>query len=136
MDSHELKQLLELVRDGRVQPAEAAQQILIHPFQDAGGFAKVDFTGRCGVDFPRSSSARGRRRAQIEAILKTLVAAQARGTGDAARSAGSRPFDDGLSRAVSITRSAGRSGFAAPRGRAEAGPGRDRDGGHERLAGG
>src|SRR5260370_20025549 len=35
MDSHELKTLLEAVRDGRVPPAHAAERLLLHPFQDA-----------------------------------------------------------------------------------------------------
>jgi NCAIR mutase (PurE)-related protein len=74
MDSRELRQLLDLVRDGRVPPGEAAQQILIHPFQETGGFAKVDLHRpmRCG--FPEVVFGQGKTAAQIEAILKTLLA--------------------------------------------------------------
>ena len=74
MDSHDLKLLLESVRDGRVPPAEAAQQIRIHPFQDAGGFAKVDLHRgmRCG--FPEVVFGQGKTAEQIEAILRTLLA--------------------------------------------------------------
>jgi len=73
MDSHELKQLLEAVRDGRVPPDQAAYQIHIHPFQDAGGFAKVDLHRpvRCG--FPEVVFGQGKTATQIEAILKTLL---------------------------------------------------------------
>jgi len=73
MDSHELKELLEAVRDGRVPPEEAAHHIHIHPFQDAGGFAKVDLHRpvRCG--FPEVVFGQGKTAAQIEAILKTLL---------------------------------------------------------------
>jgi NCAIR mutase (PurE)-related protein len=74
MDSHELKLLLEAVRDGRVPADLAAYQIQIHPFQDAGGFAKVDLHRpvRCG--FPEVIFGQGKTAAQIEAILKTLLA--------------------------------------------------------------
>jgi NCAIR mutase (PurE)-related protein len=73
MDSHELKELLESVRDGRVLPDEAAYQIQVHPFQDAGGFAKVDLHRpvRCG--FPEVIFGQGKTATQIEAILKTLL---------------------------------------------------------------
>jgi NCAIR mutase (PurE)-related protein len=61
------------VRDGRVPAEQAAQQILIHPFQDAGGFAKVDLhrSVRCG--FPEVVFGQGKTAGQIEAILKTLL---------------------------------------------------------------
>jgi len=73
MDSHELKELLEAVRDGRVPPDEAAHQIHVHPFQDAGGFAKVDLHRplRCG--FPEVVFGQGKTATQIELILKTLL---------------------------------------------------------------
>ena len=55
-------------------PAEqAAQQILIHPFQDAGGFAKVDLHRRVRCGFPEVVFGQGKTAAQIEAILKTLL---------------------------------------------------------------
>jgi NCAIR mutase (PurE)-related protein len=73
MDSHELKALLEAVQDGRIAPELAAQQIQIHPFRDAGGFAKVDLHRpmRCG--FPEVVFGQGKTAEQIEAILKTLA---------------------------------------------------------------
>jgi NCAIR mutase (PurE)-related protein len=73
MDSHELKQLLDAVRDGRMPPEEAALQINIHPFRDAGGFAKVDLHRpvRCG--FPEVVFGQGKTAEQIELILRTLL---------------------------------------------------------------
>jgi pyridinium-3,5-biscarboxylic acid mononucleotide synthase len=73
MDAHELKQLLEAVRAGRVPVAQAAQQIHIAPFQSAGDFAKVDLHRgmRCG--FPEVIFGQGKTAAQIEAILRALV---------------------------------------------------------------
>ena len=73
MDSHELKTLLEAVRGGSVPPDRAAERILLHPFQDAGEFAKVDLhrSVRCG--FPEVVFGQGKTAAQIEAILRTLL---------------------------------------------------------------
>src|SRR5262249_34885585 len=73
MDSHELRELLTAVRDGRVRPEEAAYQIQVHPFQDAGDFAKVDLHRpiRCG--FPEVIFGQGKTATQIEAILETLL---------------------------------------------------------------
>jgi NCAIR mutase (PurE)-related protein len=73
MDSHELKALLDAVRDGRVATEQAVQQILIHPFKDAGGFAKVDLHRRVRCGFPEVVFGQGKTAAQIEAILRTLV---------------------------------------------------------------
>jgi pyridinium-3,5-biscarboxylic acid mononucleotide synthase len=74
MDAHELRQLLEAVSQGRVPAAQAAERILIAPFHDAGDFAKVDLHRgvRCG--FPEVIFGQGKTAAQIEAILRTLVA--------------------------------------------------------------
>jgi NCAIR mutase (PurE)-related protein len=74
VDSHDLKLLLESVRDGRVPPEAAAQQIRIRPFQEAGEFAKVDLHRgmRCG--FPEVVFGQGKTAEQIEAILRTLLA--------------------------------------------------------------
>jgi pyridinium-3,5-biscarboxylic acid mononucleotide synthase len=73
MDSHELKTLLDAVRDGRVPTEQAAKQILILPFKDAGEFAKVDLHRpvRCG--FPEVVFGQGKTAVQIEAILRTLL---------------------------------------------------------------
>jgi NCAIR mutase (PurE)-related protein len=74
MDAHELRQLLEAVSAGRVPVAQAAQQILIAPFQNAGEFAKVDLHRgmRCG--FPEVIFGQGKTAAQIEGILRALLA--------------------------------------------------------------
>ena len=74
MDSHDLKQLLESVRDGRLSPDLALHQIRIQPFQDAGEFAKVDLhrAVRCG--FPEVVFGQGKTAPQIEGILRTLEA--------------------------------------------------------------
>jgi NCAIR mutase (PurE)-related protein len=74
MDSHELKQLLEAVRDGRAGVDETAQRIRLHPFQDAGGFAKVDLHRRLRCGFPEVIFGQGKTAEQIEAILRTLLA--------------------------------------------------------------
>ncbi|MGO9468356.1 MAG: nickel pincer cofactor biosynthesis protein LarB [Isosphaeraceae bacterium] len=73
MDSHELKQLLDAVRDGRITSDEAASRIAILPFQDAGDFARVDLHRgvRCG--FPEVVFGQGKSASQIEAIVKTLL---------------------------------------------------------------
>src|SRR5580693_7889877 len=73
MDSHELKELLDAVRDGRMTPAIAAERIQIQPYQDAGGFAKVDLHRRVRCGFPEVIFGQGKTAPQIEAILKTLL---------------------------------------------------------------
>jgi pyridinium-3,5-biscarboxylic acid mononucleotide synthase len=73
MDSHELKDLLDAVKDGRIAPAAAAERIQIHPYQDAGDFAKVDLHRRVRCGFPEVIFGQGKTAPQIEAILKTLL---------------------------------------------------------------
>src|SRR5271155_5019221 len=73
MDSHELKQLFAAVRDGRIAPDEAARQVQVQPYQDAGGFAKVDLHRRVRCGFPEVVFGQGKTAVQIEAILKTLL---------------------------------------------------------------
>jgi NCAIR mutase (PurE)-related protein len=73
MDSHELKELLDAVRDGRVAPGAAAERIQVQPYQDAGGFAKVDLHRRLRCGFPEVVFGQGKTAVQIEAILKTLL---------------------------------------------------------------
>ncbi len=72
MDLHALKQMLDAVRDGRLTPDQAAGQIIIQPFQEAGDFAKVDLHRgmRCG--FPEVIFGQGKSATQIESILRTL----------------------------------------------------------------
>jgi pyridinium-3,5-biscarboxylic acid mononucleotide synthase len=74
MDFHELKRLLDSVRDGRLAPDEAARMIRIQPFQEAGSFAKVDLHRRLRCGFPEVIFGQGKTAAQIEAILRTLLA--------------------------------------------------------------
>ncbi len=62
MDSHELKQLLDAVRDGRITSDEAASRIAILPFQDAGDFAKVDLHRRVRCGFPEVVFGQGKTR--------------------------------------------------------------------------
>ncbi len=73
MDSHELKQLLDAVRDGQITSDEAASRIAIFPFQDAGDFARVDLHRRIRCGFPEVVFGQGKSATQIEAILKTLL---------------------------------------------------------------
>lgn len=73
MDSHELKQLLREFREGRVDLDEAAHRIRVHPFRDAGGFAKVDLHRRLRCGFPEVIFGQGKTAEQIEAILRTLL---------------------------------------------------------------
>ena len=75
MDSHELRQLLEAVSERPARRStQAAQQIRIQPFQDAGGFAKVDLHRRVRCGFPEVIFGQGKTAEQIEAILRTLLA--------------------------------------------------------------
>jgi hypothetical protein len=72
MDSHELTQLLEGVRDGRIPPADAVRKLRNAPFQDTG-FAKVDLHRglRCGS--PEVIFGQGKTAGQIEGILHALL---------------------------------------------------------------
>ena len=74
MDSHELRQLLEAVRDGRASLEQAEHRLRFPPFQDAGGFAKVDLHRRLRCGFPEVVFGQGKTAAQIEGILRTLIA--------------------------------------------------------------
>jgi NCAIR mutase (PurE)-related protein len=74
MDSHELKDLLDAVRDGRTTPGAAAERIQLRPYQDAGEFAKVDLHRQVRCGFPEVIFGQGKTAPQIEAILKTLLA--------------------------------------------------------------
>ena len=74
MDSHDLRLLLESVRDGRLSPEEAAREIRVPPFQEAGEFAKVDLHRKVRCGFPEVVFGQGKTAAQIEGILRTLLA--------------------------------------------------------------
>jgi NCAIR mutase (PurE)-related protein len=73
MDLHELKEVLRDVQDGRLAVDEAAHRIRVHPFRDAGGFAKVDLHRRLRCGFPEVIFGQGKTAEQIEAILRTLL---------------------------------------------------------------
>jgi NCAIR mutase (PurE)-related protein len=72
MDSHELTQLLEAVRAGRVAPVDAVHKLRTVPFEGMG-FAHVDIHRglRCG--FPEVIYGQGKTAEQIEEILKALL---------------------------------------------------------------
>jgi NCAIR mutase (PurE)-related protein len=72
MDSHEILQLLEHVRGGRIAPADAVQKLRTHPFEEMG-FAKVDLHRRLRCGFPEVVFGQGKSAEQIEAILRTLI---------------------------------------------------------------
>ena len=77
MDSHELKRVARGVREraGSTRRTTAARsRIRIHPFQDTGGFAKVDLHRRLRCGFPEVIFGQGKTAEQIEAILRTLLA--------------------------------------------------------------
>jgi len=73
MDSHELKALLDAVRVGKVSPDEATQALRTRPYEDAGGFAKVDLhrSLRCG--FPEVIFGQGKTAEQVEGILRVML---------------------------------------------------------------
>jgi NCAIR mutase (PurE)-related protein len=73
MDSHELGQMLEGVREGRISVEEASRRLRFQPFQDAGGFAKVDLHRRLRCGFPEVVFGQGKTAEQIETILRTLL---------------------------------------------------------------
>jgi pyridinium-3,5-biscarboxylic acid mononucleotide synthase len=73
MDSHELRELLRDVEEGRLSSDQALQRIRVQPFQDTGGFAKVDLHRRLRCGFPEVIFGQGKTAEQIEAILRTLL---------------------------------------------------------------
>jgi NCAIR mutase (PurE)-related protein len=72
MDSHELAQLLEGVRAGRVATADAVLKLRTVPFEEMG-FANVDIHRRLRCGFPEVIFGQGKTAEQIEGILKTLL---------------------------------------------------------------
>ncbi len=73
MDSHELKQLLRDVRDRKIDLDEAVHRVRVQPYQDTGGFAKVDLHRRLRCGFPEVIFGQGKTAEQIEAILRTML---------------------------------------------------------------
>ena len=73
MDHHELKTLLDSVRSGAVSPDEAAQKIRTLPYEEAGGFAKVDLHRRVRCGSPEVIFGQGKTPEQVEGILRVLL---------------------------------------------------------------
>lgn len=73
MDFHELKALLESVKRGEVAPTDAAAKLKIQPYEDAGGFAKVDLHRRVRCGFPEVIFGQGKTAEQIEGILRVML---------------------------------------------------------------
>ena len=73
MDSHELRTLLESVRNGEISPDDATNKIRTLPYEDAGGFAKVDLHRRLRCGFPEVIFGQGKTAEQIEAILRVML---------------------------------------------------------------
>lgn len=73
MDAHDLKKLLDGVKAGTVSPEEATRKIRTLPYEQAGGFAKVDLhrSVRCG--FPEVIFGQGKTPEQIEGILRVML---------------------------------------------------------------
>ncbi len=73
MDSHELKTLLESVQSGAILPEAAVQKIRTLPYEEAGGFAKVDLHRRMRCGFPEVIFGQGKTAEQIEGILRVML---------------------------------------------------------------
>jgi NCAIR mutase (PurE)-related protein len=73
MDAHNLRALLESVRKGELSTTDAARRIQTHPFEDVGGFAKVDLHRRVRCGFPEVVFGQGKSAAQVEGILRGLI---------------------------------------------------------------
>jgi NCAIR mutase (PurE)-related protein len=73
MDSHELRTLLDAVRRGDVSPEDATQKIRTQPYEEAGGFAKVDLHRRVRCGFPEVVFGQGKTPAQVEGILRVML---------------------------------------------------------------
>src|SRR4051794_12893197 len=73
MDAHELRRLLDAVQRGEIAPEEAERLLRWRaPFEEAGGFAKVDLHRRLRCGFPEVVFGQGKTADQIVAILQTL----------------------------------------------------------------
>ena len=90
MDSHELRELLRDVEQGRLPADEALQRIRVQPFQDTGGFAKVDLHRRLRCGFPEVIFGQGKTAEQIEAILQDAPGPRPGRTRHEGRSPGGR----------------------------------------------
>jgi len=73
MDPRSLKALLERVRDGALDPDEAARQLATLPFEDLG-FAKIDHHRALRRGFPETVFGAGKSAAQVVAIVERITA--------------------------------------------------------------
>jgi pyridinium-3,5-biscarboxylic acid mononucleotide synthase len=73
MDAHELRALFDAVSNGTVKPADAVSRIKTLPYEEAGGFAKVDLHRRVRCGFPEVIFGQGKTAEQIEAILRVML---------------------------------------------------------------
>jgi pyridinium-3,5-biscarboxylic acid mononucleotide synthase len=80
MDSHELTQLLEGVRSGRITTTEASRKLrtVSVPIEEMG-FARVDLHRRLRCGFPEVIFGQGKTAEQIEGILRSLLRHDQRG---------------------------------------------------------
>lgn len=73
MDREQIRQLMEQVRAGEVQPDEACERLRALPFEDLG-FAKVDHHRALRRGFPETVLAEGKTPEQVARILQALAA--------------------------------------------------------------
>ena len=98
MDAHELHGMLQQVRRGELEPAEALKRLRTQgTFVETGDFAKVDVTRRLRCGFPEVIFGQGKTPEQIVAIMGTLRAWRGR-AGNADWSGGRGGTAAGLSR--------------------------------------
>jgi NCAIR mutase (PurE)-related protein len=72
MDSDELRQLFEAVRQGTVAPGEAVYRVRTAPLEEVGGFATVDLHRRVRCGSPEVIFGQGKTAEQVAAILRSL----------------------------------------------------------------
>jgi NCAIR mutase (PurE)-related protein len=73
MDAPELRKLLDAVRRGEVEPADAVGRIKTAPLAEAGAYATVDLQRQVRCGSPEVIFGQGKTPEQIVGILKTLV---------------------------------------------------------------
>lgn len=72
MNRHELEGLLEQVKDNKLSPAAAAEQIKLAPFSDLG-YAKVDYHRELRSGFPEVIYSPGKTNEQIVGIVSDML---------------------------------------------------------------
>ena len=73
MDKHELTELLNHVADGSVSPDAAALKLKMQPFQEIGGYAKVDFHRGIRQGVPEVIYGEGKAKEHILGIAKAMM---------------------------------------------------------------